>query len=196
MDTSLAIIVIAIILILLYVRARTEKEISETQLNTEIENDTLVLIHGNYETIKKVVIDFCKIYNDKSLEIRLRLIEYADHKSFVVFPYDITFEKLCFLHNYLMYPNNLKVDFEVISWINRRKTIDFNAGQLLFEKCMLYLSEIDSEYDNVYIVTENNRNFKIDFADGISEINHLEKAYVSPTIDIEILRKMPYEDFQ
>jgi hypothetical protein len=196
MDTSLAIIVIAIILILLYVRARTEKEISETKLNTEIENDTLVLIHGNYESIKKVVIDFCKIYNDKSLEIRLRLIEYADHKCFVIFPYNITFEKLCFLHNYLTYPNHLKVDFEVTSWISTHEMSDFNEGKIMSEKRMLYIPETETGYTNVSVITEDHRSFKIDFAEGVSEINHLEKVYVSPIIDLEILRKMPYEDFQ
>jgi hypothetical protein len=196
MDTSLAIIIIAIILILLYIRAKTEKEITETKLNTPIENDTLVLIHGDYEIIKKVVTDFCKIHNDKSLVVRLRLIEYAHTTSFILFPYNIALDKLCFLHNYLSYPNNVSAALDVNSWATAHTKTNWIHDKMLSKKIQLYVSETETAYDNVYAITEDNVYFKIDFAEGVSEIEQIDKIYIAPIIDLEILRSMPYEDFQ
>jgi hypothetical protein len=196
MDTSLAIIVIAIILILLYVRAKTEKEILETKPNVPVENDTLVLIHGEYETIKKKLVAFCKLHNDTSSEIQIRLVEYAHNKSYLLFPYDITFEKLCFLHNYLSYPSNMSAALDVTSWITVYKKTDWVHEKMLARNIQLYTSETATEYDNVYAITENSDAFKIDYAEGVSDIENMEKPYVSSIIDAEIVKGMPYEDIQ
>jgi hypothetical protein len=194
MDTSLAIIVIAIILILLYVRAKTEMEILETKPLVPLENDTLVLIHGDYESIKKVLTAFCQLQNEKSVEIRIRLVEYADRKSYILFPYDITFDKLCLLHNYLSYPSNLSAALDVTTWTSIQIKTDWVHEKMLAKKIQLYISEVETSYDNVYAITENNDGFKIDFVEGISEIENLERRYQSSIIDATIVRNMPYED--
>jgi hypothetical protein len=196
MDTSLAIIVIAIILILLYVRAKTEKEILETKPNVPVENDTLVLIHGDYESIKKVLATFCKLHNEKSVEIHLRLVEYAHAKSFILFPYDIAFDKLCLLHNYLNYPSNVSNTLDVTSWTSTKIKMDWVHEKMLSKNIQLYISETETGYDNVYAITENNVCFKIDFAEGVSEIENLEKRYTASVISADIIRGMPYEDIQ
>jgi hypothetical protein len=196
MDTSLAIIVIAIILILLYVRAKTEKEILETKPNVPVENDTLILIHGDYESIKKVLTAFCKLHNDKSNEIQLRLVEYAHNKSFILFSYDIAFDKLCLLHNYLNYPSNINVTLDVTSWTSAHTKTDWVHEKMLSKNVQLYISETETGYDNVYAIAENNDCFKIDFAEGVSEIENLEKRYTASVIGTDIIRSMPYEDIQ
>jgi hypothetical protein len=196
MDTSLAIIVIAIILILLYVRAKTEKEILETKPIVPVENDTLILIHGDYESIKKVLTAFCKLHNDKSIEINLRLVEYAHNKSFILFPYDIAFDKLCLLHNYLNYPSNINVTLDVTSWTIPHTKTDWVHEKMISKNIQLYNSETETGYDNVYAITENNDGFKIDFAEGVSEIENLEKRYTASVIGADIIRSMPYEDIQ
>jgi hypothetical protein len=196
MDTSLTIIVIAIILILLYVRAKTEKEILETKPNVPVENDTLVLIHGDYETIKKVLTAFCKLYNEKSIEIYLRLVEYAHNKSFVLFPYDIAFDKLCLLHNYLNYPSNVNAALDVTSWTVPQTKTDWVHEKMIAKEIQLYNSETETGYDYVYAITENNDEFKIGFAEGVSEIENLEKRYTASVISADIIRSMPYEDLK
>ncbi len=194
METSLAIIVIAIILILLYIRSKTEKEISETQPNVIIENNTLVLIHGEYEIIKNIVTDFCKLYNDKSQKIQPRLIEYTNQSTFIVFPYSIGFENLCFLHNYLTYPKNRSHGFDLTTWYTAKTNTNWVHEKMQFKKIQLYISETETGYDNVYAITENNDCFKIDFAEGVSEIEQMGKSYIAPIIEIEVLRSMPFED--
>ncbi len=194
MDTSLAIIVIGILLILLYIRAKTEKEISETKSTSPVENDTLILIYGDYEIIKKVVLDFRKVYNDKSIKIHLRLIEYTSQSTFILFPFAIEFEQLCFLHNYLIYPKNISVSLDVSTWYTAVVKTNWVHEKMYAKKILLYIPEGNNSYDHVYAITENNDDFKIDFAGGVSEIEPLGKSYIGSPTDLEVIKNMPYED--
>ncbi len=196
MNTSLAIIVIAIILVLLYIRAKTEKEIFETLTSAFVENDTLILVHGNYELIKKILHDFTQQLNDKSINIRPRLVEYANHRTYILFPYAIEFEQLCFLHNYLVYPKNISANLDVSTWYTSKTKTNWVHEKMLHTKLQLYLSEGELSYDHVYAITENNDSFKIDFAGGVSEMEPSDRGYGAPIIDFEILKNMPFEDLK
>ncbi|ASV30753.1 hypothetical protein [Maribacter cobaltidurans] len=71
-----------------------------------------------------------------------------------------------FLINYLKYPEDIKGPIEILGYTGGDETSDFKGQDIL-----IYIPSDDTEYDNVYVVTENNNHFKIDFGGGIKKVN-------------------------
>ncbi|NDV45407.1 hypothetical protein [Flagellimonas sediminis] len=122
-----------------------------------------------------------KGYSEKYLKLAIRqwidlYFESLDNeKTFNLFQLEdsiqiridnISNQLLFFLINYLKYPVDIKGPIEILGYTGRDETSDFKGQDIL-----IYVSSDDTEYDNVYVVTENNIHFKIDFGGGIKKVN-------------------------
>lgn len=165
----------------------------------EVPNDKLVIIEDISEAdIRKVVQEFCNAYNKKSYQAIPRLIQLADKKFAVTFPYNIRWDLFCFFINYLHYPVELDRVFPVVGWATAQSTDNWITADSANKQVMLYISDSDTEYDNVYLITSDNIGYKLGFASGQEKqlLNIPEKAYIPPHVTVSTLATRSYTDFK
>jgi hypothetical protein len=63
---------------------------------------------------------------------------------------------------------------------------------------MLFVSDFDKEYDNVYMTTSDNIGYKLSFAKGEEKqlFDKPEKSFVKQPLSINELAGKPYTDFK
>lgn len=135
-----------------------------------IANDKIIWIENiSKQEIHTALQDFCDLYNVKTYEVLPRLIPYSSTEYAIVFPYDISFELYCYLINYLSFPEKIEKTFPALGYCTLSTQ----------QKAMLYMSNNDTEYDNVYITTDNNKCYKNGFALGkqMQELPTIDKNY-------------------
>jgi Na+-transporting methylmalonyl-CoA/oxaloacetate decarboxylase gamma subunit len=164
-----------------------------------VPNDKLILVNGaSHEDIRKVLKDFCRLYSKSpSASFSLRLTNTFEHGYAITTPYDIDFEILCFLINYLQYPTEVRWTTKVAGWTSTNPTDTWITQNTARKRVMLYVPEDDREYDNVYLTTEDNIGYKLGFA--VSEekkaLVQPKKVYLESPLKIEELTDKPFEDF-
>jgi hypothetical protein len=82
-----------------------------------------------------------------------------------------------FLINYFAYPIDFKKTFEVAGYTTATK-----HKTLLNKKIYVFLNEQDTEYDNVWVTTEDNETYKFDFSGRFKKMNY-ENKYKSLDIN-------------
>ncbi|HPE57461.1 MAG TPA: hypothetical protein P5514_02490 [Bacteroidales bacterium] len=82
-----------------------------------------------------------------------------------------------FLVNYLIYPKNMNYTVDVTGYTRGLENNILKGKQL-----MVYIPANDSEYDNVFVCTSENQNFKVDFGGKISPVNQ-NRIYTIPGLD-------------
>ncbi len=164
-----------------------------------VPNDKLVIIEDISEAdIRKVVQEFCNAYNKRSYQAIPRLIQLADKKFAVTFPYNIKWEIFCFFINYLHYPLGLDRAFPIVGWATAQSTDNWITADSANKQVMLYISDSDTEYDNVYLTTSDNIGYKLGFANGQEKqlLSTLGKAYIPPSVAVSALATKAYTDFK
>lgn len=162
-------------------------------------NDKLVIVEDISEKdIKKVLQEFCNSYNKKTDQAIPRLIKLSDNKFAVTFPCDISFEIYCFLINYLNYPIGLDRHFETFGWATTKSTDIWITEKSANKSVMLYISDVDTEYDNVFLTTSDNIGYKLGFAMGeeMQLLNWPDKNYRERPINLSELEAKEYTDFK
>lgn len=124
---------------------------------------------------------------DKSLSenFYIELYQYETNK-FVIRPKEeIDNQSFNFLVNYLQYPENIKYKPKISGYTVVKDTTIFPKEKLNYE-IEIFVPVGDTEYDNVYAVTQYNEVFKIDFG-GKTIKSSLIKSYEKPTLDFSVL---------
>ncbi len=163
-----------------------------------VKNDKLVIVEdANDEEIKTILEDFCNMYNDNEYKSILQLTKVSNNKFVITFPYDIDFETYCYLLNYICYPMDIKKQFYAIGWATVKQLDKSSKPEISNQKLMVYESQFDTEYDNVYLTTSENIGYKIDFAvgKGLEQLESPEQTYIVPTINIEELNTAESVEF-
>jgi len=191
---KIVLIILCVILIALILKSclpkNDNKEFKDTsrqnisEQKKLIQNDKIIIVDGaRYEDIKKATLQFCNIYNKQNLVAIVKLTKISENLSVLTFPYDIDFGTLCFLTNYLYYPNEIFYKADIKAWTTTRPNDDFISNENENQYSMLFIPNDDKEYDNVYMTTKENKGYKLGFAIGKSKnlffpkLNFIENKY-------------------
>jgi len=166
---------------------------------SKVANDKLVLVEDASENdIKKILQEFCNSYNKETYQAIPRLTKLSDRKFAITFPYDINFEIYCYFINYVNYPMGFDRHFKTIGWTTTKTTDTWTTEKSANKNVMLFVSDFDTEYDNVFLTTSDNIGYKLAFAMGEEKqpLNSPEKSYVKPPINISELNTNESIDFK
>ena len=165
----------------------------------KIANDKLVIVDDISEIdIKKILKEFCNSYNKETYQAIPRLTKLSDKKFAVTFPYDINFEIYCYFINYVNYPMGFDRHFKTIGWTTTKPTDIWITEKSVNKNVMLFVSDYDTEYDNVFLTTSDNIGYKLGFAMGEEKqlLDRPEKSYVKQPIDISEIETKQHIDFK
>jgi hypothetical protein len=88
--------------------------------------------------------------------------------------------------------------FKTIGWATTKTTDTWITEKTANKNIMLYVSDFDTEYDNVFLTTSDNIGYKLGFAMGEEKqpLSKPEKNYVSPFISINELEPKEHIEFK
>jgi hypothetical protein len=185
----------------------TSEEILDQNLDENLdqnidpeENDKLVLISAISETeIKKILTDFCASYNQEKVQAHLRLTKIKADEFVISFPQNIDFEIYCYLINYLNYPAGFNKTFKPFGYTTTKRSDNWITEETANKYVMLYVSDHDTEYDNVSMTTSENIGYKLSFDHSHTSKNQLldapEKNYTPPSVSLNQLKLKEFSGF-
>jgi hypothetical protein len=134
-------------------------------------NNLIVIKGGTVTKIKKALSDWTELYFE-SLEPQITFEIFTFGSNVFVIKADEHIDNLRFnfLINYLKYPVGINYTIEIKGFTTALDPQTYPL-ELLNQTLMVYISENDSEFDNVFIVTESKEAFKIDFSGKATRIN-------------------------
>ena len=158
-----------VLALILFVRFFTPKdnEQHEPKPANRVPNDKLVIIKGaEIGRVKQAVQQFCDLNNlQEGPRVVAQITEVAEGDSAVTFPYNIDFGKFCFFVNYMYYPNNVVYTADVRGWATTKVDDMWVGDSYAGKKVMLYIPANNTDYDSVFLTTEENTGYKIGFGD-------------------------------
>jgi hypothetical protein len=130
--------------------------------------EKIILVKGgSYSDVKKALQQWIDLYSE-SISDSFQFELYKNGKGNHVIKADTKLgnERFYYLVNYIKYPEgiNYNVDVEGV-------TKGENGSSLDGENLLVYIPKNDSEYDNIYVVTENNEHYKIDFGGKVKSVS-------------------------
>lgn len=204
----IGIIAVIAIIAFQFFNKNTDKSTNETyssKFNIEkqfTENDKRILVENvDYNLIKKAVQDFTKNYDNPQqshLNPISRLHKATNNQVVITFPYDIDFEIFCYYVNYLKYPMDLNYKADVTGWTSTKSKDNWLNKDFENKKVMLFIDPNDKEYDNVMLVSENGRTYKIGFAigEGLQNQNGTILKYIPTKLESSELEKFESEEIK
>lgn len=142
-----------------------------------MKTDNLILIKGgSYNDIKKALRQWIDLYS-KDLQDGLIFQLYKNGSGNHIIQADerLDNERFYYLVNYLNYPEGIEYEIDIEGY-----TTGKDKNKLKNKKLLVYISPTDKEFDNVFVTTSENENFKIDFGGRITE-GRERKNYSYPT---------------
>ncbi|MDD4994251.1 MAG: hypothetical protein PHR83_18675 [Paludibacter sp.] len=191
MEYKTILVIIGVIMIALLLKSCVSKNNSKNENRPitkdlpqdKIENDKVVLIENvNLDEVKNAIQQFCNSYNQEDFKALPLLSVISEKKFIVTFPYDIEFEIYCYFVNYLYYPNDITYKPIIKAWTTTKPSDMWMKDDIVNKKVMLYIPSDDKEYDNVYLTTSDNFEYKMGFALGESskKLNESKQTYSEP----------------
>lgn len=165
----------------------------------KVANEKLVIVEDASENdIKKILQEFCNSYNKETYQAVPRLTKLSDRKFAITFPYDIDFEIYCYFINYVNYAMGFDRHFKTIGWTTTRSTDSSITEKSMNKNAILFVSDFDIEYDNVFLTTSDNIGYKLGFAMGKEKqlLDRPNKRYVKQSIDLSEIETKQYFDFK
>ncbi|PTQ99874.1 hypothetical protein C8P68_102704 [Mucilaginibacter yixingensis] len=162
-------------------------------------NDKLIIIQGeNIAKARLAAKKFSEAYKLKDDGIKLRLTDLGDKKQVVTFPFDISFDAFCFAINFLKYPTDILWAAQITAWGTTRIGDSWITPEIAGEKAMFYLPENDTEYDMVLMTSSQNVLYKLGFSKSKAKQlpDFPEQPYHKPTVSLEQIASLPFEDIE
>lgn len=128
--------------------------------------DNLIIINGGaYNGIKKALRQWIDLYS-KDLQDDLTFQIFKNGRGSHIIQADkrLDNERFFYLVNYLHYPENIEHKVHIDGYTKGK-----DKNELIDKDLLVYISPTDNEYDNVFVVTSDNKNFKVDFGGKITE---------------------------
>ncbi len=128
-------------------------------------NNILFVRGGSYADVKKALRQWIDSY-ESQLEADAVFKIYKNGRGNHVIRADESLDNMLFyfLVNYISYPEGIDYSVKVEGF-----TKGTNISRLIGKKLLVVLPEIDTEYDNVLLVTEDNQCYKMDFGGKLTE---------------------------
>lgn len=148
-------------------------------------NGNIIIIQGASKAeVKMVIKDWIKLYQrDLKAGFHMKLYSISDKNHLIDVDPQLDNTRFYFLVNYLIYPKNMNYTVDVTGYTRGLENNILKGKQL-----MVYIPANDSEYDNVFVCTSENQNFKVDFGGKISPVNQ-NRIYTIPGLDFYLCRK-------
>jgi len=160
-------------------------------------NDKLVIVRNtDSNTLKKVVSDFCSMYNKDDYCVLPRVIELTENEWAITFPYGINFKLYSYFINYLKYPINVDWETLVIGWATINKGDTRATNKSIGRKAMFFIPDNDEEHDIVYITAEDNTGYELYFSGEAELLDKPAKAFAPAPVNVAELPEKEYEDFK
>lgn len=128
--------------------------------------DNLIVIKGGaYNDIKKALRQWIELYS-KDLQDGLTFQLFKNVPGCHIIQADkrLDNERFFYLINYLEYPEGIDYKIDIEGYTTGKENNRLKGRSLL-----VYISQTDEEYDNVFVTTPENENFKVDFGGKITE---------------------------
>lgn len=138
-------------------------------------NNNLILINGGaYNEIKKALRQWIELYRDQ-IDSDLNFKLYKNGKGNHIIQADdrLDNETFFYLVNYLKYPEGIEYNIDVEGYTTGEEKT------LKSKKLLVYISPNDNEYDNVFVTTNENENYKVEFGGKITATNE-NKLFRNP----------------
>ena len=151
--------------------------------------DNLIKIKGgSYDDIKKALRQWIALYsNDLESNIKFELYKIGQESYLIAADKRLNNEKFNFLINYLRYPEGIEYNISIEGYTTARHEKIYPKN-LLNKKIIVYISDNDKEYDNVFVTTEDNETFKIDFGGKVLRQN-VSRIFTITDIDTALLQR-------
>jgi hypothetical protein len=132
-----------------------------------MEKNIILIKGGSHSDVKKALQQWIDLYSE-SISESLRFELYKNGKGNHVIKADpkLDNERFYYLVNYINYPEGIKYNIDIEGFTKGEDNSNLSGKKLL-----IYIPKNDSEYDNVYAVTEDNEHFKIDFGGKVKSIS-------------------------
>ena len=139
--------------------------------------DNLILIKGGaYNDIKRALRQWVDLYSkDLKDGLTFQLFKNGSGNHIIQADKRLDNERFYYLINYLKYPEDIEYKIEIEGF-----TTGKDKNKLKDKELLVYISPADKEYDNVFVTTSENENFKVDFGGKIIE-GRERKSYAYPT---------------
>lgn len=128
--------------------------------------ENLIIIKGGaYSDIKKALKQWIDNYSkDLQSDLTFQLFKNGRENHVIQADKSLDNERFFYLVNYLNYPEDIEYKIDIEGY-----TIGKDKIQLKDKELLVYISPTDEEYDNVFVTTSENENFKVDFGGKITE---------------------------
>jgi hypothetical protein len=194
----LLIVGVVLILFLMTRFARTNDGDSvQAKPKEKIPNDKIVIIKGaKVLDVTQAIQQFCNLYNSQELSTVVTVSELANGDVVVTFPYDIDFGRFCFFVNFMHYPKVPLIKTDIRGWATTKVNDMWIMPEIAGKKVMLYIPDSNTEYDSLYLVSENNISYRIAFADSKDPqiINSPKMAFEMQGLGVEEIRNAITEE--
>jgi hypothetical protein len=152
----------------------------------EIQRNIIFIQGGKYTDIKKILRQWIDLYSTQLEEnYTFKLYKNGTGNHVIEIHERLDNELFYFLVNYLQYPVGVDCKVKVTGYT---KGTEQNA--LKGKDLLVFIPETDTEYDNVYVVTETNENYRVEFGGNIiegSETHLYQNPVFIPTTAPEIV---------
>ncbi|WP_321517592.1 hypothetical protein [uncultured Bacteroides sp.] len=157
--------------------------------NDKVNIDNFIIIKGGLcNDIKKALQQWITLYSkDLVSNIKLELYILGLERYLIVADKRLNNEKFNYLINYLRYPEGIEynISIEGYATVSDGKIYPQN---LLHKNILVYVPDNDKEFDNVFVTTEDNETYKIDFGGKVSRV-YESRTFRIPDIDTNLLQK-------
>lgn len=210
MDLQEIIIVIVVALIVYFLKTKLSSMNSKSEKEnarpdnislpiTEIENDKLIIVEDiSSDEIDRVLTDFCNMYNNEKWQVLTRRHKINESKFALLFPFDIEFKIYCYLINYIHYPIDFDKQFVATAWATTKKGQTWIDDKLEEKEVMIFIPEVDNDFDSVYITTSENIGYKLSFSlrNKKQRLDFPGKQFIAPKVELRELVNGDYLDFK
>lgn len=137
-------------------------------------NNLIFINGGAYTEIKKALNQWIALYSDQiQSDLNFKLYKNGKGNHIVQADERLDNDKFFYLVNYLKYPEGIEYIIEIEGYTTGEEKV------LKSKKLLVYISPNDKEYDNVFVTTEENENYKVDFGGKVTVIEDF-KTYRIP----------------
>lgn len=144
----------------------------------------IVVENCSHENLVLVIDNWIKLYaNNLAAGIKFNIFQKAEDAFIIQIDGNITSDQFCFLVNYLYYPEgDIFMGLSFAVGYTQIEKSEFVTDELFGKKLQIFIPETDREYDNVYVITQEDVIYKIDFG-GKFQIVEMDLLYSEPEIE-------------
>jgi hypothetical protein len=149
--------------------------------------NNLILINGGaYTEIKKALKKWIDLYSNQiENDLDFKLYKNGNGNHVIKVDDKLNNESFFYLVNYLKYPEGIDYKIDIEGYTTGEN------GLLKSKKILVFISPNDNEYDNVYVTTDENKNYKVDFGGRITLSDEKKLYKIPPKLNLnnpEILK--------